>query len=174
MDKVAAGVREQFEGAGFRSSGDQGSRLRFENDFAVYFVFFFAETKQLQASWQECHAQLIDDYRTLKGSRAKEWNYYAMFVVKAKGIDEDLAGIRHNIESNTSYSRKFVFRADRIPPLPPGVVSDAGLQPTASGSTTPYASWSSTLGNGLLSVVLDGPKNKVETRLSNYLDKHAT
>ena len=166
MDKRRSKIATIYKEAGFEEAGRTEDFLRFKNAFSVQYVFFFESTSSLSEQWESAHELLTEDYVSFKGPRDLEWNYYGVFLVKEVDLEEEELNIlRLTIESNTAYSRKFVFAEKDVSELPPGVIPPQELQSRKMDSSSAIETWEEHLGKSLFNQITDGPKAAIEDRL---------
>jgi len=166
-----AQISKIYKSAGFEETKlPQDFILRFANDFSIHFVFLFESFGKMKEDWEAAHDLLIDHYRAHEGSPDMEWNYYSVFVVPSESMQkQDYRELKRIIESNTAYSRKFVFSDSEFDELPPGMIRAKELSSREISFKNPLESWEGTLGKELFGIVLDGPKSSIKERIKAFI-----
>jgi len=172
MDKLIKSIVTRYKKANFiQSTLPDKNILRFHNPFSVHFIFLVEDIAQLKQNWEKNHKILINDFAEYDGPRDMEWNYYAVFLVAvASGASEDLDQIRKEIESDTSYSRKYVFTENELDELPPGMISREELESKQVVAQNLIVEWEEVLGAELFSKIINGPKASLDKRIRKLIE----
>ena len=147
--------------------------LSFSNKFSKHFIFIFDSVGALEQNWEDIHKRLINDYIAFTGPKDMEWNFYSIFVVSQLKIDEKsiLADVRSTIQSDKSYSRKYVYAGEDLEDLPPGIIIKDDLKSGVSSSENIYLSWEKTLGQKFFDLIVTDTKQDIQKRIEDFLEK---
>lgn len=170
---VRTDIINRYLEAGFECTETSSPKtLRFNNEFSIQFVFLCDSCIDLRENWRSLHQSLLEDYRTLKGPRYLEWNYYAIFVVTEVSNDEELDTLRNEIQFETSFSRKYVLAARELDDLPPSMINPKQLKGKSVSYQNLMNQWEKVLGPDLLQLLLKGPKVSIKKRLLDFIEIH--
>ncbi len=172
LKSIRSKIEREFKSSGFsRCTEQSNSDFCFENEFAIYFVFFVDAASDLQKYWRDLHVRLIDYYLEHEGPEDREWNYYAIYVVIEKSdTTSEFLDLKRSIEADIKYSRKFVLTTDEIDTIPPGKLSDEDLKAKSDEIPDPLEHWEKILGKELIEAICEGPKNKIEDRIRKVIE----
>ena len=147
--------------------------LYFSNKFSRHFIFIFDSVDALERNWGDMHKRLIDDYIAFDGPKDMEWNFYAIFVISQLKADERslLADVRSKIQSDKSYSRKYVYEDGDLEDLPPGIIIKDDLKSGSWSTDNIYLSWEKTLGKKFFDLIVTDTKQDIFKRIEDFLRK---
>lgn len=155
---------------GFEILRENDHRAVYKNKYSIHYAYSYDSISEAHEKWNDDHQSLIDDYKTHEGPRDLEWNFYAVFFINSP-VTEEFEKLRVIIQTNTAFSRKFMYSRDEINELPPGSIP-LNQTPVDSLLTTDLiGEWKKTLGNHLFEIVVNGPKSGIEERYSKYIEE---
>lgn len=167
---MAVSVRERYLSSGFLETDCKiPNLLRFGNQFSEHFVFLFDSLEDLVENWQEEHSKLVLTYQEYTGPHDMEWNLYAIFLCEECSADTRIAASRRDIETDTSYSRKFVLALDEINSLPPGRITQEDFGKAKRKETNLVANWQGVLGDELFQALAESPKKAIHSLIKDYI-----
>lgn len=169
---AAERVQRRYLGSDFRKRhSEYPNVLRFGNKFSEHFIFLFDSFEDLVETWQEEHRKLVQTYQEYNGPQDMEWNFYAIFICGERSTDTRIANSLRDIESDTSYSRKFVLALGDIDSLPPGRIAPEDFGKAKRKETNLVANWQGVLGDDLFEKLAVSPKRAIPSLIKDYVSR---
>lgn len=171
FDHITDQIISNYQAAGFfwEEPLTEGV-LHFSNRFSNQFVYLVDSYEDLSDGWQNLHRTLVRVYQDHEGPRDMEWNFYAVFLVlEPVANDGELSSLRREIESDTSFSRKFVFSIDQVAMLPPSRITQDDLGRGSQIQTDLTDKWQQTIGEGLFREIMECKKKDIPDTVLDYI-----
>lgn len=171
--ELLTAIERRYDDAGFAVQDVTGTNgLVLQNAFSIQAVFVVENDVDLRDRWADLHEELIEAYRSYDGFVDMEWNFYCVFVLLESGESADLQKLRRVIESDTSYSRKFVLLRDEVHQLPPGRIDEPGGSHDVDQGDL-LGEWRSALGDELLEQICEASFAQMKDMLATLVREEA-